>query len=161
MIKKLLIALLIILPYIPYLTYSTKVEERHDTYRHYNCTVKEKVHYNRLFDIGSTYYTPIHNFMDGRRFLVPYFFIKEEVFGLKCADKEFVVGYNDDFKIGDKVGVDTSPVKISVLGHAVAEEESIVSYGTGWDGKKEGETIATVLINHKEVKMFGGKPIKN
>lgn len=25
---------------------------------------------------------------------------------------------------------------------------------------KEGEVIATVLIDHKEVKMFGGKPLK-
>lgn len=160
--KKLILSALILLSWSPYLFLATSVETTPIGERAFNCTIQSAGPLHQTVGFGAHYYRPLRNraSLKGGVIVLPYFFSKEELFYAHCGDEQFSIGYADFLKVGEKIHVYTEIATVKFFGHELFKEErSVNGFGTGWEGKNEGETVLTRLENDKEVKYFHGKPV--
>ncbi len=159
--KKLLLIPLL-LSWLPYLFLATSVDRLDTGQRAFNCTIKSAGKIKQTIALGAVYYSPFKDkaSLKGGYMLVPYFFKNEDLFYAQCGDEQFILGSASFLKIDEKIHVSTQPAIARLFGYELFREEDVDGFGTGWEGKKEGETILVKLVNDKEVKFFHGKPIK-
>jgi hypothetical protein len=160
--KKIILIMLLLITWIPYLFLSTSVERPDIGGRAFNCTIKSAGNVSRTFGLIEVFYRPIRNksFQDGGYKVFPQFFQKGEVFYAKCGQEEFTIGFSNSYKVDTKIHLYTETEVVKFFGYKLSQQESVNMYGTGWDGKQEGETILTKLVGHKEVKFLHGNPVK-
>lgn len=161
--KKIFLSALLLISWSPYLFLATSVETTSIGERAFNCTIKSAGKLNQVIGFAANYYRPLRNrsFLKGGVIVLPYFFSKDELFYAHCGDEEFSLGFTNFLKIGEKIHVYTEVASIKFFGHELFKEErSVNGFGTGWQGKTEGETILIRLENDKEVKYFHGEKVK-
>lgn len=158
--KKLLLTTLIAVLAVPYLCFGTKIEQARDAHFNYNCTLFDGGKVKEYVSLGEASYSPFRH-SNYSRMLVPYFFFNEEVVMARCGETSFkFLKDKDFFAPGKKINIYTNLSIFYVFGIKVHEEQEFSSGGDGWNGDIEGEQIANVLIDDKEIKMFHGKVIK-
>jgi hypothetical protein len=158
--KVLLVSVLI--SWLPYLFLATSVDRLETGQRAFNCTIKSAGKISQFVSLGAVYYSPLKDraFSKGGYVILPYFFKKEDFFYAQCGDEKIALYSMSFLKIDEKIHVNTRPAVARLFGYELFREEDVDGFGTGWEGKKEGETVLVRLVDDKEVRFFHGKPIK-